>query len=306
MKCSYKFILLTSLPALLIGAEPSAFGAGNLESPSPYGLTSSEKALLETKKKLTQVSAKSNNQASQLDSLRERIDGLQSVLESMSRKSHNNKIELQKLYELNSEFTDANQEYQKRVSELLEQNTLDTKEIKKELEALQISLEKISKEYVSKEQFNELVEDINSFKKLVSEELKGTQKKQGSTKKEQKLSSAEIYNRAKMNFDRKYYTNAIEDYEYLIEHNYKPAYAHYMIGEMNFRRKNYANAISYFKKSASLYSKASYMPELMLHTAISMKESGDTQNAKTFFDAVIKKYPQSNEAKEAEKYLTSL
>ena len=54
-----------------------------------------------------------------------------------------------------------------------------------------------------------------------------------------------------------------------------------MVGQMNFKRKNYAVAISYFKKSASLYSKADYMAELMLNTAISMDKTNDKTNAKT-------------------------
>jgi TolA-binding protein len=74
-----------------------------------------------------------------------------------------------------------------------------------------------------------------------------------------------------------------------------------MIGEMKFRRKNYAEAISYFKKSASLYSKASYMPSLMLHTAIAMEQTGDIKNAEAFYNGVIKKYPKSEEARDAKK-----
>ena len=92
-------------------------------------------------------------------------------------------------------------------------------------------------------------------------------------------------------------------YEYLIEKNYKPAYAHYMIGVMNYRRKNYANAIAYFKESAKLYSKASYMPTLLLHTAVAMKRTGDKQNAQKFFKVLMKKYPSSAEAKSAKKYI---
>jgi TolA-binding protein len=76
-----------------------------------------------------------------------------------------------------------------------------------------------------------------------------------------------------------------------------------MIGEMNFKRKNYAKAITYFKISSSLYSKASYMPTLMLHTAISMDNTGDKTHANSFYKAIVGKYPSSNEAKEAKKLL---
>ena len=76
-----------------------------------------------------------------------------------------------------------------------------------------------------------------------------------------------------------------------------------MIGEMNYKRKNYSEAISYFKKSSSLYSKASYMPNLMLHTAISMEKTGDSAHAKAFFGAIVSQYPDSAEASKANDYL---
>jgi TolA-binding protein len=41
----------------------------------------------------------------------------------------------------------------------------------------------------------------------------------------------------------------------------------------------------------------------MLHTAISLKNSGDEEGAKQFFQALIAKYPNSSEAKKAEKLL---
>jgi len=76
-----------------------------------------------------------------------------------------------------------------------------------------------------------------------------------------------------------------------------------LIGEMYYKRKDYAKAISYFKKSSKLYAKASYMPRLMLHTAIAMQKTGDKKHAKAFFNAIMQKYPNSKEAREAKKYL---
>jgi len=303
MKCSSLVLLLTAIPTLLISAEPSAFGAGDLNSPNPYGLTSSEKVILETKKTLNKVSVKSNNQANELDSLRERIDGLQSIIESLSRKAHNNKINLQKLDEENSLSSKTSDEYDKRVSEIVEANSKNVEVMKSTISEISSVVDKINSEYITKKEFNSLVNDVNTFKALISKELKGSHKATTESSNTKSLSSAEVYNRAKRNFDKKYYTDAIEDYEFLIKNNYKPAYAHYMIGEMNYRRKNYSNAISYFKKSSSLYSKASYMPTLMLHTAISMEKTGDTSHANSFYEAIISKYPDSKEADKARKYL---
>lgn len=97
MKYSAIAVIYTAIvPILLNSAEPSAFGAGDLDSSSPYGLTSTEKVILQNKEKLHTVVVKSKNQANEVDSLRERIDGLQSIIENLSRQAHNNKVTLKK------------------------------------------------------------------------------------------------------------------------------------------------------------------------------------------------------------------
>jgi len=305
MKRSVLVVLVTTaVPFLLIGAEPSAFGAGDLSNSEPYGLTSNEKIILQNKDKLKQVTVKSNNQANEVDSLRERIDGLQSIIESLNRKAHNNKINLGKLNEENSIKSQNSDEYEKRLSEVIQENTENIDKLKTVMDEVSSLVDSINKDYVTKAEFNSLVNDVNDFKALMVKELKSSPTATKATaSKLSKKPNDQIATEAKAFFKKKYYTNAIENYEYLIKQNYKPAFAHYMIGEMNYKRKNFANAISYFKKSSSLYSKASYMPNLMLHTAISMHKSNDKANARKFFQAVVAKYPNSSEAKEAAKYL---
>jgi len=305
MKHSVLVVLLTAaVPLLLIGAEPSAFGAGDLSNPEPYGLTSNEKVILDNKDKLRKVVVKSNNQANEVDSLRERIDGLQSIIESLSRKAHNNKITLNRLNEESVLKSENSDEYEKRLSEVVGSNSENIEKTKVLMSEMSLLIDSINKDYVTKKEFNTLVNDVNNFKALIAKELKSSSKaKKPAKSKLASKSNAEIYKQAQAYFDKKWYTNAIENYEFLITNNYKPAYGHFMVGEMNYRRKNYSNAITYFKKSASLYSNASYMPKLMLHSAIAMKKTGDTKNANTFFSAVVAKYPQSSEAKEAKKYI---
>ncbi|MDQ7043462.1 MAG: tetratricopeptide repeat protein [Sulfurimonas sp.] len=302
MKYSKIVLLLsTVLPFLLSAAEPSAFGAGDISSSNPYGLTSNEKVILDTKKKLHKVAVKSNNQADKLDSLRERIDGLQSVIESLSRQTHKNKLDLKNQAQVNELKANSSSEYEKRLSDLVQHNEKLLSEQANLISEISLVVDDINSKYVSKNEFNSLVKDVNAFKALVAKELQESAKK-ASKPKADKRSSAQIAKDAKAYFDKKYYTKAIKDYETLIKRNYKPAYAHYMIGEMNYKRKNYSNAISYFKKSTALYSKASYMPKLMLHTAISMEKTGDTKHANAFFGAIISKYPNSPEATKAKLY----
>lgn len=301
--------LVAFLPFNLIGAEPSAFGAGNLNTPKPYGLTSSEEVVLQNKKNLQKVVASSNDQANRVDSIRERIDGLQTIIEGLSRKAQENKINLQKLDEKNTQELDSSNEYEKRVSEVTQSNSQiaqansqNIEDIKLVISELSLLVDNINKTYVTKDEYNSLVNDVNKFKELVAKELK----KSSSPKKSgfKTMSNAQIAKQARSYYDKKYYTKSIERYSYLIEKNYKPANAHYMVGEMKYKRKNYAEAIAYYKKSASLYSKAKYMPSLMLHTARAMELTGDKKNAKSFYNALIAKYPNSSQTKDAKKYLS--
>ena len=299
----HKFYLLLFVcfsPVLLLGAEPSAFGAGDISSNNPYGLTKNEKVLLETEKKLKKVANKSKSQESQLEVLRERVDGLQSVLESLSRKAQTNKMNLQNIEQSTDRSFESLNEYQKRLSLSIERNEEAIEALKSLTSALSKSLEAISVDYVTKADYNALVTNVNSFKILVAKEIK--QIAQTETKKSS-IASIDLYKRAKSNYSKRLYTNALSDYETLIKRHYRPAYSHYMIGEIYFKRKDYARAISYFKKSASLYSKASYMPKLLLHSAVAMEKTGDKQHANAFFQAIIAKYPNAKEVQVAKKYL---
>ncbi|WP_457749500.1 tetratricopeptide repeat protein [Sulfurimonas sp.] len=298
-RTAHILLLVTFVSSLSFAAEPSAFGAGDLTAPNPYGLTPNEKVILQTKNTLKKVANNTKSQANELDSLRERLDGIQSIVENLSIKSHNNKINLQK-FRVKNQANIANiHEFQSKLGVQIQNNTQEIEKLKVMILELSKVVDTINAAYISKKEFNTFVKDINSFKALVAKEMKAKK----SRVKSSKISSATLYKQAKAYYDKKYYTKAIQSYKELIKRKYKPAYAHYMIGEMNFKRKNYAEAISYFKKSASLYDKAAYMPVLLLHTAIAMDKTGDKEHAKAFYNAVVVKYPHSKEAKKAKKYL---
>lgn len=298
----------TIVPFNLSCAEPSAFGAGDLNSPKPYGLTSNEKVVLETKQSLHNVVVKSNNQANEVDSLRERIDGLQSIVESLSEKSQNNKISLQNLTQQSSDQLKNSDEFDKRLSEITTNNSENIEKIKLVISELSTLIDKINTSYVTKDEVSSLVKSLMAQKSTTKSTTAATGKKielqNTSSTGLEAMSVSDIYDDAQALFDKKNYTKSLEYYAYLIDKNYKPAYAHYMIGEMNYKRKNFGEAIAYFKKSASLYSKAPYMSSLMLHTAISMDNTDDKKNANAFYKGVIAKYPDTNDAIEAQKKLS--
>ena len=288
----------------ILNAEPSAFGAGDLDNSKPYGLTSSEKVILQNKKNLKKIVVKSNNQANEVDSLRERIDGLQTIIEGLSKKAQENKFNLNSLDKKNSDELLNVNEYEKRLSVVSQKNSLDIQKLQELSDGFALLIKNINKNYVSKDKFNVLVSDFNKFKELVVKELKTKSTSQKS--KFDGMSNAKIAKEARKLYDKKYYTKSMDYYLHLIDKKYKPARAHYMVGEMKYYRKNYSDAIAYFKKSASLYSKASYMPSLMLHTAVSMQKTGDNKNAKSFFKGIISKYPDSSHAKIAKSKLSKM
>ncbi len=288
----------------LFSAEPSAFGAGDLDNPEPYGLSKSEKIVLENKNEIKDVLNRTKKQTYQIDSLRERVDGIQSIVENLTRNSHQNKIDLGHLEDKIVQDLNNSNEYEKRVSKILEENVKKIDDISLKLEHLSKLVNNIELTFITKDEFNGLVSDFNNFKKILKSELKTQDVKKVSQKKNR--TNWEILKDAEANFEKKHYTDAIRDYEYLIKQNFKPAYSHYMIGEMKFRRKDYAEAIAYFKKSAELYSKAKYMPSLMLHTAMAMEATGDSKNAKAFYNAIASSYPDTKEATVALKNLESM
>jgi len=313
--------LVATVPLYLYSSEPSAFGAGNINNPHPYGLTKSEKVILENKhslisnkKNLRKVEIKSNKQENEVDLLRERIDGLQTIVESISRKSHKNTIKLNELKTKTKEESQNSNEYEIRLGDVtqtnaksIELNNDSIKKIKLVISELSILIDSINTKYITRDEFNTLVDNVNSFKTLMVNELKA--QKKVSIKKVSKspfanMTNGDVATKAKTLFERQRYTKAIKYYKYLIEKKYRPAKSHYIIGEIYFRKRDYGDAISYFKKSATLYSKASYMPTLMLHTAISMEKTGDKEHANNFYRGIIAQYPNSQEAIVAEDNLS--
>jgi len=138
------FIIAIFVPLLLLSAEPSAFGAGDINSPNPYGMTSSEEVIFQNKKKLHKIVVKSNNQENEVDSLRERIDGIQSIIETISRKAHNNKINLNKFENKSLLNQDSTNEYEKRLSDLIAKNSLLIQNNTKNIENLKTEITNIS------------------------------------------------------------------------------------------------------------------------------------------------------------------
>ena len=278
---------LAFLVALTLYAnEPSAFEAGDLNNPNPYGLTKNEKAILKNKRNISLLRDRFYALQTKVDDLSEKVAGLKSIVEGLDE-------QIQKLKEKNS-----NEELQKEIAALKadlnasvtvqKENFTQIKKILKELTSL---IDHINSTYVTKEQFQEELKKIYASLKSTSLE-----KKSGRT----------LYKEAKRAYRNKEYEKAKELFALSAKKRYRPATSNFYIAESCYYSGEYDCAVAHYKKSASIYSKSSFMPILLLHTAISLQKLGKKQEAKKFFQTLIKLYPETKSAKIAKKYMSKV
>jgi TolA-binding protein len=282
------FVLIGSLFA----SEPSVFGAGDLNSPNPYGLTHEEKLILENKKEIQTVLQKNSAQNAKVETVAERLDGMQGIVEGLSQRSNEQTLTLQKLQEkLNS---DSNTTLS--LDDLAKQVTANTENIvqfKSLLEELSAVVDEINSNYVSKEQFSALIKQL----KVNLPETATSPAK---------MTNLGLEKEANRLFGQKQYADAQKYFELMVQKKYKVSEALFMMGETQFERKGYKEAVSNYKESAAKNEKALYMPTLLLHSGISMEKTGDSATAKAFYQATISKYSGTGAAKEAQERLSKL
>ena len=118
-----------------------------------------------------------------------------------------------------------------------------------------------------------------------------------------KASSSSLYSKGVRLVGKKHYTDARKRFDILASRGYKKAATHFYLGEIAYRTHHYADAVEEYKQSAELNENAGYMDKLLLHTGISLEKSGDREQAKRFFQAIVDGYPGTSSAKVAKKHL---
>ncbi|RUM66390.1 MAG: hypothetical protein DSZ05_04445 [Sulfurospirillum sp.] len=270
-------------------AEVSVFGAGDMKSSNPYGLTESEKVIYANKKATLKNAREIRALKLKIEDLTESLEGLRSVVGSLSEKIGQTG---QRLYEMKQQESSPDAD---EIAHLKEELSLQKSQNEKMLTAMKkltSMIETINANYVSRD-------EVGRLKKKVT---KRSAIKKGSVQSVTK-SNAQLLKEAIKAYRAKQYDHAEDLFTQLESENYKRATDNYYLGEIAYYQKRYSDAIVYFKKSAGLYDKASYMPTLLLHTALSFKKLGDTENAQRFFEAIAATYPGTPQAKIAEKNL---
>lgn len=285
-------VLFSLLISPLLASEPSVFGAGDLNNPNPYGLTHEEKLIQENKKEIQGIAHKNSLQNAKVESVTERLDGLQAIIEGLSQSVNEQKIALSKLNELSRETNGT-----KTIDELGKQNSVNSENIlqmKTLLEELSHSVDTISASYVTKEEFSALVKQLKISLPAQNPPVS------------KNMNNSAMEKEAKKLFSQKKYSEAQGYFEMMVQKKYKSAEANFWIGECHFEQKKYKEAVGYYKMSASENEKSSVMPTLLVHTAISMDKNGDQASAKAFYNAAISRYPGTGAADEAKEKLSKL
>ncbi|MCF6173731.1 MAG: tetratricopeptide repeat protein [Campylobacteraceae bacterium] len=288
------FFLLVQIG--VFAAEPSVYGAGNLNSANPYGLSQSEKKIIQNSKDIKSLQKKLRFLTLQYNNMQEKFDGLRSITESINSKigkiDKNNFAQKEQSINIKDEISTL----QKDLNDSLEMQNTNQEKVKSVLTELSSLIDSINTNYVAKEQFDEIRQKQKDFQEKMEKrfiKLENARKKSTLSSK----SGAQLLKEAKKYFAKKSYENAKIRFQRLVKINYKPATSNYMLGEIAYRQKSYKNAIQYYKKSISLYDKASFTPTLLYHTGISLSKLNKNSEARKFFTALKTNYPNSKEAK---------
>ncbi|HEH5120427.1 TPA: tetratricopeptide repeat protein [Campylobacter coli] len=308
-----KIFSVALIGATLLYAESSAFGAGDLTSDSPYGLTSGEKLLKEKLDTLSNNDAQVNSRISEIE---QRVEGLQSTLEGINSqyaKSNSRLTQLETNFEaMENNLSTELQNLKAYVEESRKIQDANNKQIKKILAELSSLVDSINANYVSKDDLNDFNLSANNTLVIpTSDDKNATSLKENNAsvipvkEKEvkqiddswKKKKNNEILDLAIKDLNDNSYENSKTKLNYLISKQYKPARANFWLGEIEYKQKKYNNAIAYYKTSSALSTKGDYFPKLLYHTAISLDKIGDPKTANGFYKALKTNYPNSPEAK---------
>lgn len=307
--------LIFVVTSLTVAQEVSVYGGSRTNN--SYGLTSTEKHILKNQSSISSLSSKLSEINDLVNSLSKKLEGLESTYEGDSIKLNSTVLKVDEISQklnlssdLASNATQSSNLNQNDISAL--RNTVNKlANLVNKINSEYVSsseLEKNMQQFITREEFEALKKALNIKTTQSSAKLESKQENRSVQFPSLKTSEerAKFMTEAKKDFSSKMYNNAIPKFEKLVELNYKPAESNFYLGEMWFKRKKYDISITHFKKSAMLNDKASYMPTLLLHSAIAFENIKDKENATNFYSTLIELYPNTQEAKEAKKNLSKL
>jgi len=297
--------------SILFANEPSVYGAGDIDVANPYGLTSAEKNVISNRKQIQQLRNQVSEHQSRIAGLTTVIDGLnKQVLDLKEQLEEKRKIDA----EQNDNFKKQEEDAKKTYTLLLELGkmidqindsyvTKDDLTLLKKQQAQQMQQQQQQSAIITRESDNSsnngMIIDGRDGYGDSTQNMGGEQQTYGGAS----VDISDIYREAVQAFSHKSYNTATEKFKQAIAQNYKTAPSNYYLGEIAYYTNDYYSAISYYKKSASLYNKASYMRILYLHTALSLSKTDQPDQARGFFRYIIDNYPNTKSAEIAQENL---
>ncbi|MEZ7934057.1 MAG: tetratricopeptide repeat protein [Sulfurospirillum sp.] len=310
MKKQIFLFSIALLPIAALSSEPSAFGSSDFSSgtssSSSYSNTVSvsDKKPQNNQRTATINESISSSSKADLSNVSEQYEGMRSVMDSYATKIAKQDEKMRQLEEENKKL----REYVEESRKIQIENQDKIKVVVGELGTL---IDSINKNYVPKDKFDQLANEVRggkgasskattapeTTKKDATKETAPAPSKVISAKELSTKDSATLMKEADEYYDKKSYSEAQALYNELLNRNYKPAKVNFNLGEISFSQKSYTTAIEHYKSSIALFDKAAYTPTLLYHTGASFEKLGKTKEAQGFYKALKESYPDSPEAK---------
>lgn len=287
------------------------------EEPSAFELQSGS-----TKKEMQTLRNKTENQSNKIFELENRIKQLEISLDGLKSIYEGQNLNIKEIKDkINTNDVNNNQNIKdsdiQNLQEQISNNTKNIQLLKDSLNDINESISQIQEILSSeiKKQNNNSTESLNT-NRIINSDNNAT-KPQSNTLESKEDSNdvqfdkdvtrrGDIFKEARTLTYTKKFDEAIARYKWFIEIDYKKAESNYMLGNISYEQNYYNDAIYYYKESAILDDKATYMPRLLLNSANSFRVLKDTENAKKFYNSLLSLFPNSNEAKEAKTQLNKL
>ncbi len=270
---------LCAIFAVALKAEPSAF---ELQSGS-------------TKKEMQSLKGKAETQSDKIFELQNKIkaletsvDGVKSIYEGQAKNINDLTNKMNAL-----DSSNLNNESIAKLEAQVANNTQNIQTLTESLKSLSDSIAQIKG----------LLGEIQQVESDKLKQVEEANKIANSSFKKDKTRRSDIFKEARRLTYSKKFDEAIARYNWFIEIDYKKAESHYMLGNIAYEKNKYNDAIYHYKESAILDDKAKYMPRLLLNCANSLRVLGRGDDAKNFYNSLITRYPNSQEAKDAKNQL---
>jgi TolA-binding protein len=325
-----KTIIIVALLLMtnIFASEPSAFKAGDLDNPNPYGLTTAEKKIVEQNKNLQTISQTVFDSNQTQIELRNELEGIKSLLGGINENQF--KLIEQIESDKNGSLKNANKQIDSLSKKLEENFKLQNENYDKIMATLaQMAkmMDEFAQNYVSKEQLK--LNMGKNYKEIKSKDGNKTASEQGQKKEETnttktdtnttetnatikkeplpkaEISDDELFKQAEKAYKSNKNDEAKIKLTKLIEKKYaKKAIVNFYLGEIEYKSKNFKEALNHFQESIDADDKSSFLPLMLFHSALSLEKLGDKPSAKKILESMVKTYPNDARIPAAKKKLS--